>query len=46
MSLRSNIHHFSELIKDYDIVIFLLLVSFGWLIAWISFVVFAVLFAR
>lgn len=46
MSFKSHLQHFSEFIKDYDILIFLLLVSFGWLLAWISFIVFAILFAR
>ncbi len=46
MSIKSHINHLSELIRDYNILLFLFLISFGWLIAWLSFVVFAIFFAR
>ncbi|HMQ69542.1 MAG TPA: hypothetical protein PKA90_11270 [Ignavibacteria bacterium] len=46
MSIRSRLHYLSDLLGAYDILIFLMLVSFGWVLAWISFIVLAIFFAR
>ncbi|MBS1519165.1 MAG: hypothetical protein JSS91_13855 [Bacteroidetes bacterium] len=46
MSIRAHLHHLSELIKNYNVLLFLLLIMFGWLMAWISFIVFAIFFAK
>ncbi|MCB0728569.1 MAG: hypothetical protein KDD00_13995 [Ignavibacteriae bacterium] len=46
MSIRPHLHYLSEFVKAYDILIFLAVVSFGWLLAWISFIVLAIFFAK
>ncbi|GEM_PF-2957208 len=46
MSIKSHLQDFSDLVKDYNILIFLFLIVFGWLLAWFSIILFAVFFAK
>ncbi|MFZ1321909.1 MAG: hypothetical protein WAT71_10165 [Ignavibacteria bacterium] len=46
MSIKLHLHNLSELMGSYSLLLFLLLVSFGWLFAWLTFIVLAIFFAR
>jgi len=46
MSAIPGIRKITDWIKSYDLLLFILFIGFGWLISWLSFIVFALIFVK
>lgn len=46
MSFIIGIRKVTDWIKSYDVLLFVLFISFGWLICWLLFVTFALIFVH
>ncbi len=46
MSLILGLKKITDWIKAYDVLLFVIFIGFGWLICWLSFILFALLFVH
>lgn len=46
MSAFAGIRKITEWIKSYELLLFILFIGFGWLISWLSFIIFALIFVE
>ncbi|HKI78951.1 MAG TPA: hypothetical protein VKA26_10450 [Ignavibacteriaceae bacterium] len=44
MSAIFSLRKIADWVKSYDVLLFIVFIGFGWLIAWLAFVLFALIF--